>query len=36
MVALSFNLQGFSFQQGVGYLEAGFVTSAAALAGTRA
>jgi hypothetical protein len=32
MVALSFNLQGFSYQQGIDSLQVGFATSTAALA----
>lgn len=36
MVALNFNMLGFSYQQGIGYLEDGFVTSTAALAERRA
>jgi thioredoxin reductase len=36
MVALNFNMLGYAYQQGVGYLEEGFATSAAALAEHRA
>ncbi len=36
MVALNFNMQGLSYQQGIENLEAGFMTSAAALSDRRA